>query len=558
RMVPKPLRAILLKATASDREARYESAAALAEDLRRWRSGHPVVALGGGRAYAIACFLRRHRWTSAAAGIALLALLGGIGVALYGLGQARQAQTLAEQRRVQAEGLVGVMLGDLADKLRPLGRLDLLETVGDEAMRYLSAASTSSDAGIGAIQRARALRTLGEVYVQRQQTEQAGQAFAEAERTLQQASSDPADLTDLLFEQGNVAYWLGYLDLQANDLAGAGQHFGDYLVHAEALQAITTESGLGLLETSYALNNLGTVASRRDQNAEAIDYYERSVALKRRYLESHPDDDNVRVDLADSLSWIGSALASERKPSVARAYFEQQLELTSAIRSARTGESWWIWKEAVATHILARLQVSMGDKAAIDRLAAALDGYAAASRTDPSNRRWAEQVISAQIDVAWATAVLANTASGLSELQAIEQRLKSSAAAGTTDRNLLRVESRLSLLRALDSDCPTEERDRSAGVQSSSDEAPRDLALLLVARGLCSSEVERSQSFQAAEALAELPELRRGDDGLQIKALIAAAEKNKIELSRLTAELERLGYDAERAIRLTRATDSPR
>ena len=42
----------------------------------------------------------------------------------------------AEQNRAQAEDLMGFMLGDLRDKLEPVGRLDVLDDVGRKALEY--------------------------------------------------------------------------------------------------------------------------------------------------------------------------------------------------------------------------------------------------------------------------------------------------------------------------------------------------------------------------------------------------------------------------------------
>ena len=48
------------------------------------------------------------------------------------------SQRQALERRVEVEGMMGFMLGDFADKLRPLGRLDLLDSVGAKAIDYFA------------------------------------------------------------------------------------------------------------------------------------------------------------------------------------------------------------------------------------------------------------------------------------------------------------------------------------------------------------------------------------------------------------------------------------
>jgi serine/threonine protein kinase/tetratricopeptide (TPR) repeat protein len=66
------LDAVLLKALRAKPEARYASAAAFADDLRRVLAGEPVAARRGDRIYRTRMFLRRHRRVVAALVIAVL------------------------------------------------------------------------------------------------------------------------------------------------------------------------------------------------------------------------------------------------------------------------------------------------------------------------------------------------------------------------------------------------------------------------------------------------------------------------------------------------------
>jgi non-specific serine/threonine protein kinase/serine/threonine-protein kinase len=94
---------VVAKAMRHDRGDRYPSAAALAEDLQRFLDGRPLQAVPASRRYAWGKFVRRHRVGLAAASVALAALLGGLGLSLYGLQQARAQRAIAEQRSAQLE-----------------------------------------------------------------------------------------------------------------------------------------------------------------------------------------------------------------------------------------------------------------------------------------------------------------------------------------------------------------------------------------------------------------------------------------------------------------------
>ncbi|MBK6377516.1 MAG: serine/threonine protein kinase [Xanthomonadales bacterium] len=90
----------LIIATALQREParRYATAAAFAEDLRRWLDARPITARADSAAYRLRKFVHRHRFGVAASVVVVLALLAGLGAALW---QARIAQ--AEARRADSE-----------------------------------------------------------------------------------------------------------------------------------------------------------------------------------------------------------------------------------------------------------------------------------------------------------------------------------------------------------------------------------------------------------------------------------------------------------------------
>ncbi len=67
-----------LKATARQREMRYDSAAELANDIERHRRFEPVLAGRPGRLYVLGKFARRYRAAVVATGVVILALAAGV------------------------------------------------------------------------------------------------------------------------------------------------------------------------------------------------------------------------------------------------------------------------------------------------------------------------------------------------------------------------------------------------------------------------------------------------------------------------------------------------
>lgn len=335
RRAPFELRAIVLKAMAEDRDQRYASAASMAEDLQRWLQREPVLAVAGGRGYTLRCFLRRNALATAAGSLIGLALIGGTGLALYGLTEARAgraqaeaAQALAEQRRGEAEKLIQYMLGDFADKLRPLGRLDLLDSIGAEALKYLGEADMRGDAA-SALARARALRTLGEVQVTRRQFSQATVTLEQAALLLDRALLEAGRSSEELhFEAGQVAFWRGDIAYRARNFEQAEEHMLKYLGEAEAYSALTTDRAAGAQEIAYALNNLGSLLLGQDRAEEALARFQQAASI--RQSMALPASDSRSMDLVDTLSWVANAQERLGAPRAALASSMQALSLLEA------------------------------------------------------------------------------------------------------------------------------------------------------------------------------------------------------------------------------------
>ena len=94
---------VVAKAMRHNRNGRYPSAMALADDLQRFLDGRPLQAVPPSRRYSLAKFAQRHRLGIAAGAMVSLALVAGLAMSVYGLLQARAQRAIAEQRSAQLE-----------------------------------------------------------------------------------------------------------------------------------------------------------------------------------------------------------------------------------------------------------------------------------------------------------------------------------------------------------------------------------------------------------------------------------------------------------------------
>ncbi len=359
------LKAISVQAMAPDREDRYSSVSAMAEDLRRFLEHEPVKALAGGRLYKARCFLRRHALASVAAGLIVLSVLAGTGMMSYGLTQAQQGRAeaesaleLAEQRRSDAEELIRFMLGDFATQLRPIGRLDLLDDIATEAMRYLAEQPITADAE-SALNRARALRTLGEVQAQRQRPEQARQVLFRADELLTPWRDQlRSEYTDLHFESGQIAFWLGRIAFHERDWDEVERHWLGYLDHAIRYRESGGDEISAGWELAYAHNNLGTLAEARDRPQVALDYFQESARIRQELVD--PREASDQLALANNLSWVGRVQNSIGDPLNAWKNSAEALNIVAGALQEHPDDARLVRAEINFRLILARLSERLG------------------------------------------------------------------------------------------------------------------------------------------------------------------------------------------------------
>ncbi len=103
------LDAIVLKALRKEPVQRYASVADFSSDIERYLDSQPVEARRGGWRYRAQRFLRRHALAAGLAATAVLALVVGLGVAVWQAGEARRQRDTARDESAKAAEVVGFL-----------------------------------------------------------------------------------------------------------------------------------------------------------------------------------------------------------------------------------------------------------------------------------------------------------------------------------------------------------------------------------------------------------------------------------------------------------------
>lgn len=365
---------ICAKALKKRPSERYENAAALAEDLRRWLQHEPIAARPDSRSYRLAKFLRRHYLGVAAGSVAALGLSTGIGLALW---KAHEAQT----QRTQAEGLIEFMLGDLRKKLEPVGRLDVLDAVGEQALGYYNAQDLARSDADSLGRRARALHLMGEIAEKRGKMSEAEQLFRQAaDSTGELLARDPRN-TQRLFDHAQSSYWVGYAAWQLGRIEIARLNFERYRDLALELTRMDPAKPEWRVETAHAEQNLGVLLLRDHAPRQAIQHFERARATWQELQSWH---DAMRAELANTLGWLASAQEVLGQFDASIASHHTKLQLLSGNAGTRDLPAQDL--EATTRLSLSRLNLSAGrHEAALAAATAARDAFVDLASVDPDN-----------------------------------------------------------------------------------------------------------------------------------------------------------------------------
>jgi eukaryotic-like serine/threonine-protein kinase len=277
---------IVLKAIAKQPARRYASAEQLAEDLRRYLDGRPVLAQPDSLGYRTGKFIRRHRTAAAIAAVTLVVTVAGVAMVGRQAEIARRERDRAEAARQQAEQVTAYVIGlfEAADS----GQAAVDTTVARALLRQ-GVAQAEALTGQPVVQ-ASMFDALGMVFVRLQRFDQATGLLERAWRL--RTEHLPAGHPDLAESESHLGR-----------VRRAGSRYQEALEHYQRALDIRLKafgSRHALVAASY--RDLGFLMPYLGRNQESVDYYRQALAIDRELAgEDHPQT-------ADDLMLVGLAL----------------------------------------------------------------------------------------------------------------------------------------------------------------------------------------------------------------------------------------------------------
>ena len=319
-------------------ERRLHHAAELAERLRALDQRHEQRRAEGEAARLRQRTARRRRvaaWLGVAAAVLLLAIAGFAYQTVQARDRELQARENAEQRRRQAETLIDFMLGDLRSELQPLGKLSILDKVGDQAMEYFASVPEGDLSDEETASYAQALHQIGQVRFSLGRMDEAAEAFGESLARAQELAARDAQNADWQFALGQSHFWVGYSHWGDRDFAAALEQFEAYRRISESLVERDPENASWQRELADSYSNIGTILEKQGRLLEAARALEANARILEGLSLEAPEDRDLSIALASAYARLGRMSGSLGQLSQARGRFEASLEIFRQTAASR-------------------------------------------------------------------------------------------------------------------------------------------------------------------------------------------------------------------------------
>lgn len=377
-----------------------------AEERLRWIRGKP----------------KRRLQALAAVGALVLLALGGVKYTLD-LERERtaavQARQEADGRRKQAEDMIGFMLGDLRDKLEPVGRLEILDDVGEKAMAYFAAVPAEMLTDEELLRRSKALYQIGSVRIAQGRLEAAGQPLDESlELAKALVARSPAD-GERLYELAQSHFWVASVRWRRRDLDAALEHFRAYSDIAERLVAQDPRRTDWRIELASAHSNIGFVLQERDDLDGALAQFRACLAIEQALLDQDPESDAFREAVATSNNAIGEVERSRGRLAEALHHHRTELAMREALSRRVPGNTTWRSYLGVSHNYVGGVLEALGNaEEALTHYRNALALSDALVAHDPTNMEWQRELARHHFKIGRALGALgARRAEALEHLQ---------------------------------------------------------------------------------------------------------------------------------------------
>ncbi len=340
---------------------------------------------------------RRHRRLYAVTAASVAGMLFTSGLAYTAI----DARDEARDQRREAEGLIEFMLGDLRQKLQPVGRLDVLDAVGVRALEYYEHQDKQSLTDDALAQRSKALTLMGEISASRGNLDGALRRYREALASTAESLRRAPDNPQRMFDHAQSVYFVGETARLRGDLKEAGARFREYRELADRMIATDPENPKWQLEGAYSSTNLGRVEFAQGRYAESAATFQRLVNAIDPLLAAQPANADYLNLLIEALGDYAGSLEAAGRLGDAIRQRERQLNLLAPYLAQDRPDAELRQKAMIVHMALSWMSYLKGEtRSALDHAATAADIGRRLVELEPTNADWLGRSASTQLNQA--------------------------------------------------------------------------------------------------------------------------------------------------------------
>lgn len=333
-------------------------------------------------------------------GLLAAASLGGMAVTSTLAVTAIQARDAARDQRREAEGLIGFMLGDLKDKLEPIGKLDALDGVGARVLAYYQKQGTADLTDSALSQRSQALSLMAQVAFARGEFDKSLQLYQEAMKGTAEAVRRDPNNPQALFDHAQNVFYVGEIAHQRGNFRTAENYMREYQRLASKMIALGPDSMKWRMEKQYADFNLGVILADERRFAEAVSLFRDSLRTMVAIATADPSNKDYQQQIAESYAWLADVDRAVGNYPEAITSRQQGIAVLERLLGA-TDDVGYQQRLIPARRALGTLYAEQGQTdLAVQQRRAAVDQADLLIPKEPSNAMWLEYAANARTDLA--------------------------------------------------------------------------------------------------------------------------------------------------------------
>jgi len=344
-------------------------------------------------------FIRNRRVTQVVIGAISAALVLALVLAGLAFRQSRQAgmaRARADQEakranlaRAEAEKLINFMTTDLRDKLKPIGRLDLLADVNKRVEEYYGAFPVTDERAESQRQRSTALVNYGDVlFDQGAQAEalKLYNAALEIRRRLVHMDEKnlvfQADLALVLQQIGNVLE-------QSGNLASALENFKEARDIGEKLLTVSPRNLEWQRQLADSLGKVGHILQAQGDPPGALKNFREALDVLLKVKEPDSQSTRMRSEIWLLSIRVGEALVATKDLNSALTYYRRTLSIAEGLNAQEPKNTEWQRDVAVSYEQIGEVLETQGDlPEALESYKKSFDIRCSLFAFDPTNWLW--------------------------------------------------------------------------------------------------------------------------------------------------------------------------